>query len=152
MNAWMSSASATATATVITSSISPFMPDPPAYPPARRLAPRSPPLEESDPVRRPVGQERLPDDPGAGDGPPEPAVLGVRAVVAHHVVVASGNGDRLGEVARRVAVALHDVGVGLRLAVADHVSVDDREMVARESDHALDERLRGRLRPGHLAS
>src|SRR6516225_10529244 len=123
MNAWMSSASATATATVMTSSISPFTPDPPAHSEDQRSSRR--PLEESDPVGRPVGQERLPDDPGAGDGSPEPAVLRVRPVVAHHVVIAAGNGDRLREVAHRIAVALHDVGVCLGLSVADHVAVDD---------------------------
>src|SRR5690348_605508 len=110
MNAWISSASATATATVTTSSISPFTPGLPA-----RARP-PPSLEESDPVGRPVGEERLADDPGARNRAPESAVLRIRTVVAHHVVHAAGDRDGLREVARRVAGALHDVAVALWLA------------------------------------
>src|SRR6478735_1318336 len=135
MKAWISSARATATATVTTSSISPFMLGLAA--PARcRRSSRA--LEEPDPIRRPVGQECLADDPCARNRPPESAVVGVRAVVAHHVVVAPGHRDGLREVARRVAVALHDVGVAFGLAVADDVPVSDREMIAREPHDALD--------------
>src|SRR5580704_1231874 len=105
------------------------------------------PLEKSDPVGRPVGQERLADDPCSRDRAPEPAVLGIGAVVAHHVVVARRNGDRLREVAGRVAVAGHDVAVGLPLPIPVDVTVDDRQEVAGKPDDALDERLRGRLLP-----
>src|ERR1700735_1298520 len=138
MKAWMRSASTTAIATVSTSSISPFMlalcsPGATARPIAA--------LHEPDPVRRPVGQKRLADDPRSWDGSPEPAVLGVGPVVAHHVVVAAGDGDRLREVARLAAVALNDVGVVLSLAVADHVAVADRETIAGQAHDALDKRL-----------
>src|SRR5581483_6450271 len=149
MNAWMSSARATATATVTTSSISPFTP---ALQARARTRPPVAALEESDPVGRPVGQERLADDPGSRYRPPEATVLRIGTVVAHHVVVPAGDGDRLREVARRIAVALNDVGVGLALAVAEDVSVADREMIAGNSDDTLDERLRRGLLPGHLAS
>src|SRR6185437_12001597 len=64
MNAWISSASATATATVTTSSISPFTRDLPARAWASRPSPVAA-LEESDAVGRPVGEERLADDPGS---------------------------------------------------------------------------------------
>src|ERR1700759_4903076 len=148
MNAWISSASATATATVMTSSIRPFMTEFGAPALGRRM---TDPLEESDPIGRPVGQERLPDDPLPRHRPPEPAVLGTRAVAPHHVVIATRPGDRLGEAARLAAVALHDVGISLALAVADHVSVPDRYAVAGKPDDTLDERLRGRLLPGDLA-
>src|SRR5947209_3627218 len=154
MNAWIRSASATAAATVMTSSISPFMPDPAApdasrrstwplarrrstWPLARRRSTGS--LQEPDPVGWPVGQKRLADDPRARHRPPEAAVLGVRPVVATHVVVAAVNGDRLREVAGRVAGAAHDVAVGLPPSVADHLSVPNRQAVAGQADHPLDE-------------
>src|SRR5579862_1486727 len=100
MNAWISSASATATATVITSSISPFTPDLPARR-APVLAPAgtvAPALKQPDPIGWPVGEERLADDPRPRHGTPESAVLRIRAVVAHHVVLPTRNRDRLGEV------------------------------------------------------
>ena len=65
MNAWISSASATAIATVMTSSINPLigaLGQPATTRPAE-------PLEESDPIGRPVRQERLADDPRPGTGP-----------------------------------------------------------------------------------
>src|ERR1700731_3336879 len=96
MNAWISSASATAMATVMTSSISDFIADPdPSRSSSAYLL-----LQEADSIRRPVREERLADDPGSRNRPPEATVLRVGAVVAHHVVVAPGNGDGLGEVAR----------------------------------------------------
>ncbi len=66
MNAWISSASATATATVMTSSIRPFMTDLGAPALGRRM---TEPLEESDPVGRPVGENALPMIHERGTGP-----------------------------------------------------------------------------------
>jgi hypothetical protein len=40
------------------------------------------PLHESDPVWRPVGKERLTDDPGSADRPPEAAVVRFATVVS----------------------------------------------------------------------
>src|SRR5438270_2974230 len=129
MKAWISSASATATATVTTSSIRPFTADLGAPDAGRRSGPAS---EEPDPVGGPIGQERLADDPAPRHRAPEAAVLGVRAVVAHHVVVAARDGDGLREVTRLAAGAADDVAVGLALSVADHVSGADRQAIAGE--------------------
>ena len=48
-------------------------------------------LEDADPVRGPVGGEGLADDPVAGDGPPEAAVVAGPTVVAHHEVMVGRN-------------------------------------------------------------
>src|SRR5947209_4995081 len=128
-NAWISSASATAIATVRTSSISPFI--------ARR-----PRLQDPDPVRWPVREHRLADDPLPRDRAPVAAVLRVRAVVAHHVVGPAGDGDRLGERARAGTRAGDGVGILLGHAVADDLPVADRQAIAGQPHHALDERRR----------
>src|SRR5436305_14626496 len=96
------------------------------------------PSEESDSVRRPVGEERLADDPRLRDRPPEAAVLGVGAIVAHHEVVAARNRDRGGEVARAAAIARNGVGVLLRHTVAGHVTAVDRPTVPGTADPAPD--------------
>src|SRR6202020_3588782 len=45
-------------------------------------------LEEANAIGRPVGEERLADQPFLGHRAPVAAVERVRAIVAHHVVVA----------------------------------------------------------------
>src|SRR5205085_8076242 len=94
-------------------------------------------LEKADPVRGPVGEECLPDDPRLGYGSPEPAVLGVWPIVPHHVEVTTRDGDRAGKIARSRSVARGDVRVLFPHAVAHHVSVDDRDPVAADAHHAL---------------
>src|ERR1700761_3223618 len=107
-------------------------------------------LEEPDPVRRPVGEEGDPDDPFIGDRAPEPAVVRLSTVVAHHEVIAGRNDDRCPHIAAIALAAGGDVGVLLAHAVADHVPVLDRDPVARAPDDPLDEGLRGLAgrRPG----
>src|SRR5919204_3294774 len=56
-------------------------------------------LEDADPVRWPVGEEGLADDPAPGDRAPEAAVVARPPVVAHHEVVVGGDRDRLRQVA-----------------------------------------------------
>ena len=51
-------------------------------------------LEEADPVRGPVREERDADEPFARDRAPETAVVRIATVVAHHEVVAGRNLDR----------------------------------------------------------
>ena len=65
---------------------------------------RRPPRLRGVPMRLggPVGGEGAADDPLLGDGAPEPAVVGLATVVAHHEVVAGRNRDRLAEVAAAV--------------------------------------------------
>ena len=94
---------------------------------------------------RPVRRDRLADDPLARDRAPEAAVVGVAAVVAHQEVRALRDRDRV-QVALR-ARARRRRTARCRLAVADHVAVDDRDRVAGQADDALDERrVRLRLR------
>src|SRR5919206_3533654 len=98
--------------------------------------------EEADAVRRPVGGEGAADDPRSGHGPPEPAVIGLATVVAHHEPMPGRNPDRRRQVAPAAKVPLAgraDVRVLLAPAVADHVAVDDLDRVARPRDDALDE-------------
>src|ERR1035438_601064 len=111
------------------------------------LAPR---LEKADSVRRPIGEERSADDPRLRDRAPVPAVLGVGTVVAHHVVVAARDRDRGRETARP-ALAGNDVGILLLDAVAEHVTVADRDPVAGQPDDPLDEGLCGLVRLGDVA-
>src|SRR5438270_8463410 len=136
MKAWMRSASPTAIATVATNSTIDFSGD---LPDLRREGAMS--LEEAQPVRRPVGEESHADDPSVRKWPPVSTVLRIRAVVAHHVVVAARNLDRRREVARPVADAGDDVRVFLPDAVSDHVAVANRQPIPREPHDALDERL-----------
>src|SRR5947209_9725632 len=65
-------------------------------------------LEEADPIGGPVGEECLADQPPPGNRSPVAAVERVGAIVAHHVVIALGDGDRGTE------VALADVPAGQR--------------------------------------
>src|SRR4051794_35893775 len=105
-------------------------------------------LHPADALRRPVGDDGLADDPLAGHRAPEARVVGVAAVVAHQEVRALRDGDRL-----EVALGARAAGgerLARLLAVADHVTVDDRDLVPGHAHDALDERrvrlLRGRLR------
>src|SRR5579875_453982 len=99
--------------------------------------------EGAEAVRRPVGEERDPDDPLLRDGAPESAVVGFTTIVPHHVVLPGGNGDRLGERTRAGALGARlDVAAPLLLAVAENVPVDDPQRVAGQPDDSLDERLR----------
>src|ERR1700733_6676960 len=82
MNAWTRKATATATATVATSSTMPL---------TCTSAPTGA-LENPDAIGGPIGEECAADDPGTRDRAPEPAVVGLAAVVAHHVVIAGRNG------------------------------------------------------------
>src|SRR6478609_582612 len=111
MNAWISSASPTATATVTTSSISDLTVDFGALVLESRGIRCS--LEEAQPARRPVRHECPADDPALGHRPPVPAVFGVWPIVPHHVVLAAGNRDRAGKVAGAAAAAGDDVAVAL---------------------------------------
>src|SRR3954447_10507972 len=113
--------------------------------PARRLArwlgPR-PDSEEPEAAGRPVRGEGATDDRLARDRAPEPAVVGLPTIVAHHEPVPGRNGDRRwhGAPAGHVVRAgVRDVRVVLALAVADHVAVDDPDRVARAGHDALDE-------------
>src|SRR5947209_13382225 len=89
----MRMASPTAIATVRTSSTIERTPD---LALALRRTPT--PSESPSPVGRPVGEERLTDDPAPLHRPPEAAVLRIRPVVAHHVVVPPRDDDRPGKV------------------------------------------------------
>src|SRR6202035_71312 len=121
-----------------------------SFPPASEVATR--PFagrrsEDADAIGRPVGGEHLADDPRARDRPPEAAVVGVPAVVAEHEVLTARDRHRVGEVAAARVDAREDVGlVPERLAVDHRVPVGDRDPVAREPDHALDEVLARLLR------
>src|ERR1035437_1963570 len=103
------------------------------------------PLEEADPAGRPVGEERVADYPRARHRSPEPAVVRLSTIVAHHVVLAAGNRDRAGEIARAHAVAGIDVGILLPYPVAVDVALDQPDPITREPHHPLDECLRGLL-------
>ena len=81
----------------------------------------------------------FPKDPGRADGSPEPAVIRLATVVAHHEVVAARNHDWPSEVTEQRVRAGNDVGVALVHAVADHAPVDDRNPVAGQTNHTLDE-------------
>src|SRR5579875_1652399 len=111
----MRTASRTATPTVIASSTIERTVDFVRWAPPRAMATGSSrgagSSQASDPVGRPVGEEGLADDPGPANRAPEAAVLGIRAVVAHHVVHPARNDDGLGEVAVGLARAGHDVAV-----------------------------------------
>src|SRR5205085_1652132 len=139
MKACIRRASPTAMATVRTSSTTDFMAD--FEPLVRELAISGDPSQESQTAGRPVGEERLADDPRPRDRAPEPAVLRIGTVVAHHVVVTLRDRDRAREVARSVAVARQGIPVFLPDTVADHVAGDDPDVVAWIADHPLDERL-----------
>src|SRR3954452_21145211 len=110
----------------------------------------APRLEESDLLGRPVGGEGSADDPFPGNGTPVPAVVGGSTIVAHHEVVIGRNRDRLWQIAGTSAGTRGDVGIRLGLAVADHVAVSDRQLVAGQADHALDEVDRRLLRRGFV--
>src|SRR4051812_4915533 len=96
-------------------------------------------LEETDPLRRPVGGEGAADDPLTGNGTPEPAVVGLPTVVAHHEPVVGRNRDLGREVAPRAALAGPREVVLLLLAVHVRMAVADVDPVARAGDDALDE-------------
>src|ERR1700691_2468031 len=101
--------------------------------------------ETADAVGRPVGGDRLSDDPPFGHRSPEPAVVRVSSIVAHHEPVSRGDLDGRGEVALRARGAGFYVGVLLAHAVARgcRLAVDvtflDIDFIARASDDALDE-------------
>src|SRR3954470_7857967 len=65
---------------------------------ANSLRPRSF-LERADTAPRPVGEERLSDDPLLRDGSPVAAIVALPTVVAHHKKVARRNLDGLRQVA-----------------------------------------------------
>src|SRR5215211_3763966 len=97
-------------------------------------------LEDSDAVGGPVGEEGLPDDPVAGDGAPESAVVTCSTVVAHHEVMVRRNLDLFRQIAGSSGAARPDLPVALdRLAVHDRDSVLDAQAVAADGDDALDE-------------
>src|SRR4051794_31885846 len=80
------------------------------------VAPRAPTgvgLERADALGRPVGRERVPDDPVDRDRAPEAAVVGRAAVVAHAEDVALWDGDR----ARQVTALPAGARCGERLAL-----------------------------------
>src|ERR1700761_450776 len=141
MNAWINSARPTAIATVSTSSMIDLTADLGAFSVERAISKPQDCLQKAEPARGPVSQDRAPDDPLARDRAPIAAVLGVRTIVAHHVVLARRNLDRGRQVARAGAAAGDGVRVVLAHAVADHVPVDDADAVAREPNQTLDERL-----------
>src|SRR6202012_5880309 len=95
MSAWMRIARPTATATVSTSSTSEATGD--FF--FLRDADIRRGLEEANAIGRPVGEERLADQPFLGHRAPVAAVERVRAIVAHHVVVAHRYRDAGTEVA-----------------------------------------------------
>src|SRR5437588_12929086 len=86
-------------------------------------------LQQADPVRRPVGEEGLADDPLLRDRAPEAAVLGVRPVRSEERRVGKGSGDRRSAIAGRIVAAFGDVAVFLAHGVAEHVAVDHRCLV-----------------------
>jgi hypothetical protein len=96
-----------------------------------------------------------PQDRAAGHGAPEPAVVGLAAVVAHDEDVARGDGDLAGERAAGAAIAGALAEAGIRLgeldAVAHDVTPDERQPIAGQRDHALDERHAGRAAVGPAA-
>lgn len=94
--------------------------------------------ECAEAIWRPVGKERCADDPGLWDGPPVAAVVGFITVVAHHVVVAPWDRDRLWERAADRVGARLDVGPGLSAAVPIDAATVDLQGVAEQADHALD--------------
>ena len=114
-------------------------------------------LEEADALGRPVGGEGATDDPLARDRAPEPAVVGLATVVAHHEPMVGGNLDRPREVAAGSALARPREAVGLALAVDEGVAALDVQRVARAGDDALDEvdlglgRRGARRRPGQAS-
>src|SRR3954453_23699196 len=63
-------------------------------------------LEGADSVRRPVGEERVADDPLLGDGSPVAAIVAFPTVVAHHKKVTRRNLDGFSQIAEFVASAV----------------------------------------------
>src|SRR5579875_4047956 len=145
MNAWLRIAGPTATPIVTTSTTS--------EPSAERLCFGGAAIasERPDPAGRPVGEERLADQPRARHRPPVAAVERVAAVVPHHVVVAGRHGDRLPEVALGRVAARLGAPAPLRPAVSDHLPVDDGDPVTGQPHDALDVGLRGLAPAGHVA-
>src|SRR5690349_5728883 len=76
---------------------------------ANRRRPLVAALERPDPARRPVREERLPDDPSLGDWSPVAAIVAFPTVVAHHKKVPRRNGDLPGFVADGTARIRADI-------------------------------------------
>src|SRR3954470_15212152 len=102
-------------------------------------------LERPDALGRQVGGERAPDDPVDRDRPPEAAVVGRAAVVAHAENVAPWDGDRARQIAALPAGTRGGERLALELAVADDVPVAHGDPVAADPDDPLDEGLLGLL-------
>src|SRR5687767_16029263 len=95
---------------------------------------------KSDALRGPINGKDRPDQVPARDGPPFPAVAGLRAIVAHHEVLACGHVER--EVAPAASLLL-DVRLLQPLPVHAHNAVSLFEVVTGEPDEPLDEGLAG---------
>jgi hypothetical protein len=78
------------------------------------------------------------DDPGAGNGPPPPAVDGLRSIVPKDVPSARRDDDRRWEILVESLVAGFDLPGALGDAVADHEAARDCDDIAFTGDDPLD--------------
>src|SRR5436309_1394416 len=121
---------------------------------ANRRRPARTALERADPVRGPVREERLPDDPSLRDWSPVAAIVAFPTVVAHHKKVPRRNRDLPGLVADGTARIGADVRLVELLAVDVGAALDHLQAIAGEPDDPLDEvrvgLLRSRLRAGFV--
>src|SRR5436190_18229887 len=96
--------------------------------------------EDADAAGGPVGGEGLPDDPSPRYWAPEPAVVGLATIVAHHEPMTGRNGYRLREGASPAGIAVTGVAderLLLNLAVQHHMAVLYGDPVARPRDDAV---------------
>ncbi len=117
----------------------------------RRGAARPAKTSHRPPLAESVGDGA--DYPGRRQRPPETAVVGRTAVVAHQKVMARRDYDRLRQVALGHPPARLRVRRLLPHAIANHVPVQDRDPVSGEPHHALDKnhpRLARRRFPARL--
>src|SRR5919108_2047545 len=102
--------------------------------------PRPHGLSKSDPLRRPIDRKYRPDQVFPRHRPPLSAVAGLRAVVAHHEVLA--HRDVCGEVTPTAPLRL-DVRLLEALAVHPEDAVSLLEVITRKADEPLHEGLAG---------
>ena len=104
----------------------------------RRPAPGAGGSEQADGRHRPDPDERPADDQRLRNGPEEPAVTGVGAVVAHHPQVLGRHSDLLQRAGGHVGT---EVGLFEHLAVDEDLAVTALHRLPGEADHPFDQVL-----------